>query len=132
MALVGFLEPNAPRMSATIDTIERELSKDDLVWPRPHGGDLEQGAFIACRCRLADCRAQQGCREEAMALFERVSSLRHDVGLLSETYHPDSGRPMGNFPQKQRSTRGERWRLVCNRACSATGADPLLGQPPAK
>ena len=34
MALVGFLEPNASRMSATIDTIEREPSEDGLVFHR--------------------------------------------------------------------------------------------------
>ena len=98
MALVGFLEPNDPRTSATIDAIERELSEDGLVWRRPHGGDLEQGAFVACSCWLADCRAQQGRREDAVALFERVLSLRNDVGLPLRNLPFWPGTADGQFP----------------------------------
>ncbi len=99
LPLVGFLPVDDPRMSATIDAVERELSDDGLVWRGPRGGDTEQGAFIACTCWLADCRALQGRREEAVALLERVLALRNDVGLLSEVYHPGLRQLMGNFPQ---------------------------------
>ena len=34
-----------------------------------------------------------------MRLFERVLSLRNDVGLLSEEYDPYANRLIGNFPQ---------------------------------
>jgi GH15 family glucan-1,4-alpha-glucosidase len=40
-----------------------------------------------------------GRRREAHALFERLLSLRNDVGLLSEEYDPDARRLVGNFPQ---------------------------------
>jgi GH15 family glucan-1,4-alpha-glucosidase len=86
-------------MSATIDAVERSLSHDGLVWRTPQGTDTAQGAFIACSCWLADCRAMQGRRDEAVAILERVLSLRNDVGLLSEEYHPGLRRQMGNFPQ---------------------------------
>ncbi len=99
LPLVNFLPATDPRMSATIDAVERELSQDGLVWRTPHVGDTDQGAFIACSCWLADCRALQGRRDEAVALLERVLSLRNDVGLLSEEYHPGLRRLMGNFPQ---------------------------------
>ena len=99
LPLVGFLPVDDPRMSATIDAVERELSDDGLVWRGPRGGDTEQGAFIACTCWLADCRALQGRREEAVALLERVLALRNDVGLLSEVYRPGLRQLMGNFPQ---------------------------------
>jgi GH15 family glucan-1,4-alpha-glucosidase len=99
LPLVGFLPAEEPRMSATIDAIERELSHDGLVWRRPRGEDVDQGAFIACSCWLADCRSLQGRRDEAVALLERVLALRNDVGLLAEAYHPGSRRLMGNFPQ---------------------------------
>ena len=99
LPLVGFLPADDPRMSATIDAIERELSADGLVWRTPHGGDTAQGAFIACSCWLADCRAMQGHRDAAIALLERVLALRNDVGLLSEEYHPGLRRLVGNFPQ---------------------------------
>ena len=99
MPLVNFLPANDPRMSATIDAIERELSQDGLIWRTPHGGDTDQGAFIACTSWLADCRALQGRRREAVVLLERVLSLRNDVGLLSEEYHPGLQQLVGNFPQ---------------------------------
>jgi len=40
-----------------------------------------------------------GRRHEAEELFERLLSLRNDLGLLSEEYEPRSGRLIGNFPQ---------------------------------
>jgi len=99
LPLVNFLPADDPRMSATIDAVERDLSHDGLVWRTPQGGDTDQGAFIACTCWLADCRAMQGRRKEAVKLLERVLSLRNDLGLLSEEYHPGLRRLMGNFPQ---------------------------------
>ena len=42
------------------------------------------------------CRAG---RAEAEKLFERLLTLRNDVGLLAEEYDPESGRLLGNFPQ---------------------------------
>lgn len=99
LPLVGFLPATDPRMAATIDAIERELSDDGLVWRTPHGDDSAQGAFIACSCWLADCRSMQGRRDAAVVLLERVLSLRNDVGLLSEEYHPGLRRLIGNFPQ---------------------------------
>ena len=32
-------------------------------------------------------------------LFERLLSLRNDVGLLAEEYDPKTKRQLGNFPQ---------------------------------
>jgi GH15 family glucan-1,4-alpha-glucosidase len=37
--------------------------------------------------------------DEAKALFERVLSLRNDLGLLAEEYDPIARRHLGNFPQ---------------------------------
>jgi GH15 family glucan-1,4-alpha-glucosidase len=99
LPLVNFLPADEPRMSATIDAVERELSQDGLVWRTPRSGETNEGAFIACTCWLADCRSMQGRQDEARRLLERVLSLRNDVGLLSEMYHPGLRRLMGNFPQ---------------------------------
>jgi GH15 family glucan-1,4-alpha-glucosidase len=99
LPLVNFLPADEPRMSATIDAVERELSQDGLVWRTPHSGETNEGAFIACTCWLADCRAMQGRQGDARRLLDRALSLRNDVGLLSEMYHPGLRRLMGNFPQ---------------------------------
>jgi len=37
--------------------------------------------------------------DEAEAMFERLLSLRNDLGLLSEEYDAEDGRLVGNFPQ---------------------------------
>ena len=43
--------------------------------------------------------ALNGRRDEARALFERLVSLRNDLGLLAEEYDVPRGRQVGNFPQ---------------------------------
>ena len=58
-----------------------------------------EGAFLACTFWLADAYALDGRSDKATALFERLLSLRNDVGLLSEEYDPQAGRLVGNFPQ---------------------------------
>ena len=37
--------------------------------------------------------------DDARQLFERLLTLRNDVGLLAEEYDPGHKRQMGNFPQ---------------------------------
>ena len=58
-----------------------------------------EGVFLACSFWLADNYVLQGRYDEAQALFERLLSLRNDVGLLAEEYDPSSKRQLGNFPQ---------------------------------
>ena len=58
-----------------------------------------EGVFLPCSFWLADAYIQQGRREDALRLFERLLAVRNDVGLLSEEYEPRSRRLLGNFPQ---------------------------------
>ena len=58
-----------------------------------------EGVFLPCSFWLADAFALSGRMKDAEALFERLLSLRIDVGLLSEEYDPESHRLVGNFPQ---------------------------------
>jgi GH15 family glucan-1,4-alpha-glucosidase len=48
---------------------------------------------------LADAYLMLGRRDDAVRLFERLLSLRNDLGLLSEQYESRTRRLVGNFPQ---------------------------------
>ena len=58
-----------------------------------------EGVFLACSFSLVDALHASGREHEAVALFERLLSLRNDVGLLSEEWDPASQRQLGNIPQ---------------------------------
>ena len=102
---VGFLPASDPRVAGTVDAVRRELCRDGLVLRYVPDEDAAdglppgEGAFLPCSFWLVDDLALLGRREEAHELFERLLSLRNDVGLLSEEYDVASGRLVGNFPQ---------------------------------
>ncbi|MEO8739823.1 MAG: glycoside hydrolase family 15 protein, partial [Casimicrobiaceae bacterium] len=101
---VGFLPASDPRVRATIEAIERELVVDGLVlrYRTRDGIDglpPDEGIFLPCSFWLADCLAMLGRQADAEALFERLLTLRNDVGLLSEEYDPRNRRALGNMPQ---------------------------------
>ncbi|HVB17095.1 MAG TPA: glycoside hydrolase family 15 protein [Stellaceae bacterium] len=101
---VGFLPPEDPRIRGTIEAIERELLDGGFVrrYPMRRGGDGlpgGEGVFLPCSFWLANSLALIGRRADAIALFERLLSLRNDLGLLSEEYDPVAQRLLGNFPQ---------------------------------
>jgi len=105
--LVGFLRADDPRVVATVDAIQRELLRDGFV-ERYRADDENvgvdglppgEGVFLPCSFWLAAVLAQQGRHDEALALFERLLSLRNDLGLISEEYDPERRRLVGNFPQ---------------------------------
>jgi GH15 family glucan-1,4-alpha-glucosidase len=41
----------------------------------------------------------ESCSDAAQALFDRLLSLRNDLGLFAEEYDTRSHRMIGNFPQ---------------------------------
>jgi GH15 family glucan-1,4-alpha-glucosidase len=100
----GFLPATDPRMRSTVAAIEKDLLRDGFVlrYDTKHGTDGlpgSEGAFLACTFWLADNYAFSGRIKEAEALFERLLSLRNDLGLLSEEYDSKLQRQIGNFPQ---------------------------------
>ncbi|HET8551914.1 MAG TPA: glycoside hydrolase family 15 protein [Gammaproteobacteria bacterium] len=104
MALVGFLPPEDPRIKGTVEAVQKDLMQDGFVlrYSQEEGSDGVSGtesAFIVCSFWLADNLAMMGREDEARALFEKLLSIRNDVGLLSEEYDPRTHRQLGNFPQ---------------------------------
>ncbi|GAB7180255.1 glucoamylase (glucan-1,4-alpha-glucosidase) GH15 family [Kitasatospora sp. Ki12] len=106
---VGFLPPDDKRVIGTIEAIQRELSTEDgfvLRYPThdESGNNVDglsghEGAFLACSFWLADDLAMIGRVQEARDLFDKLLSLRNDIGLLAEEWDPRLKRQVGNFPQ---------------------------------
>ena len=105
MPLVGFLPPTDERVQSTIEAVQRELLQDSFVLRyRASKNNVDglpgsEGVFLPCSFWLADCLHLMGRTDEARELFERLLSLRNDLGLLSEEYDPVAKRQLGNFPQ---------------------------------
>ncbi len=103
LPLVGFLPIQDPRVTGTVEAIEKQLIRNGLLlrYDTTHVKDglpPGEGAFLACNFWLVEVYALQGRREEAVAHFERLLALRSDLGLLSEEYDAKEGL-VGNFPQ---------------------------------
>jgi GH15 family glucan-1,4-alpha-glucosidase len=102
---VGFLPPSDPRVVGTVEAVQAELVKDGFVMryiPDEDAADglpPGEGAFLACSFWLVIDLAMLGRLDEARELFERLLSLRNDLGLFSEEYDQQHQRLIGNFPQ---------------------------------
>jgi GH15 family glucan-1,4-alpha-glucosidase len=127
--LVGFLPPDDPTVVATVEAIERELTVDGLVIRYrteevvdglPEG----EGTFLLCSFWLAQALALMGRDDDARRLFERLLSLRNDVGLLSEQHDPVTGRMLGNLPQAFSHT------ALINTALTLSGAGTIRASRP--
>jgi len=104
MPLIGFLPATDPHVISTVAAIERDLMSDGLVkryqsHPEIDGLPPGEGTFLACTFWYADNLTLMGRHDEARAVFERLLSLRNDVGLLAEEYDTVGKRQVGNFPQ---------------------------------
>jgi GH15 family glucan-1,4-alpha-glucosidase len=107
LPIVGFLPPHDPRVLGTLRAIEERLLVDGLVaryetgviGDNPDGLPGREGVFLACSFWLVDVLVLVGRRRDAEALFERLLSIRNDVGLLAEEWDPMHRRLVGNFPQ---------------------------------
>ncbi|MGC2949158.1 glycoside hydrolase family 15 protein [Burkholderia ambifaria] len=101
--LTGMLDACDPRVVGTVAAIEQELLEDGLPFryrPQPFndGCEGDEGAFVTAGFWLVQVYRMQGRDDDALALFERLLSLRNDVGLLAEEYDVNARRLCGNFP----------------------------------
>ncbi|TSD99483.1 glycoside hydrolase family 15 protein [Skermania sp. ID1734] len=103
---VGFLPWSDKRVIGTVDAVQKDLCEDGFLMryrPDADGGvdglPGTEGAFLACTFWLADALAGIGRTDESQEVFERLLSLRNDVGMLSEEYDTKNKVHLGNTPQ---------------------------------
>jgi GH15 family glucan-1,4-alpha-glucosidase len=102
MPLVGFLPITDPRVSGTVEAIERDLTVQGFVLrydtERAEDGlPAGEGAFLPCSFWLADILVMLGRIAHARRLFERLTGLCNDVGLLAGGIRPANGTPHRQF-----------------------------------
>ncbi|MGI8434991.1 MAG: glycoside hydrolase family 15 protein [Nocardioidaceae bacterium] len=102
MAIVRFLPPDDPRLLATIDVVEAQLSDERGLLYRYRGDDgLEgpEGTFLLCTFWLAHALALTGQVDRSREVLERAASYATELGLFAEQVDPTTGELLGNFPQ---------------------------------
>jgi len=98
---IGFLPPTDPRVISTIDQISTRMSRNGLIYRYLNEDGLpgNEATFSLCTFWLVDALALSGRRQEAHDLFQKITSYKNDVGLMSEELDPSTGAFLGNFPQ---------------------------------
>lgn len=124
--LLEFLPPDHPYALSTLDTIERELCHDELVYrSSDHHG--KEGAFGFCCFWRVDALVLAGRLEEARGHFLSLLERRNHVGLFAEEIDPKTGAFLGNFPQAFTHVGLINSALYLARAQGAPSTQPLMG-----
>ena len=102
---IGFLPPDDPRVSSTINAISRELAEGPFVRryiPRQTADGLdgeEEGAFTLLSFWMIGNLIYTGQIEKAETYFEQIMGTTNHLGLLAEMIDPRTKQFLGNFPQ---------------------------------
>jgi GH15 family glucan-1,4-alpha-glucosidase len=99
--LVGFLQAGDPRVRSTVIRIQEDLMRNGylLRYSAKDGIPAKEGAFLLVNFWLVGALCLSGEWEAATTFFERLLGTCNDLGLLAEEADPESGAPLGNFPQ---------------------------------
>ena len=99
--LLGFFQPDDPRVSSMVNAIESELGEGNLVkrYTLPDGLRGSEGAFLLCSCWLADCHTLLGNRERSEEIIDFLCHVTSPLGLLSEEVDMETTELLGNYPQ---------------------------------
>lgn len=87
------------RVILTREAVARELSRGPLIF-RYTGAEGKEGCFLACSFWLVEGYALLGQREQGRSLMEALlKQITPSHGVMTEMLDPESGLPLGNFPQ---------------------------------
>ncbi|MFG3307978.1 glycoside hydrolase family 15 protein [Streptomyces wuyuanensis] len=103
MSTVGFITPDDPMWTATLDAMDRELVNDSLVYrynpeASPDGLQGSEGTFSLCTFMYVDALARAGRLNQSRLVLEKMLTYANHLGLYSEEIAL-TGRQLGNFPQ---------------------------------
>ena len=98
--LTGFINGRDPRMSSTITTIQRWLTRGPLVYRylAEQETGREEGTFLPCSFWLVEALALAGRVAEAEDLLAQLNGCTNDLGLFPEEIRYGDGQFLGNFP----------------------------------
>ncbi len=102
--LVRFLPPDDPRIRATVNAVDEQLTQEGLVLrykveETDDGLSGEEGTFLICSFWLVSALSEIGEPERARELCERLLAAAGWLDLYAEELEARSGRHLGNFPQ---------------------------------
>ncbi len=95
-AISGF--DRGPRMSSTLDALDRELAVGPHLY-RYSGAADEEATFVACSYWMVSALHLCGRTAEARARLRELGGTANDVGILAEMYDPADCSALGNLPQ---------------------------------
>ncbi len=100
IGLMGLLPPEDERFISTVSTVDAELRTGATVYRYFEDDGLpgREGGFHLMTSWLVDALALVGRVDDAHALFDQLSSLVGDTGLMPEEYDPENKRGLGNLP----------------------------------
>lgn len=107
ISVFDFLPADHPRVVATIERIEEQLTIDGFVHrfvagETPGHEDLPvgefEGAFLPCTFWLAVAYVKAGRLEEAEAILDRAEAIAGPLGLFAEEVDVRTGTFLGNTP----------------------------------
>ena len=104
MPLVKFIAPTDPRWRSHMNTIEKALVEDSLVYRynvlagSQDGLPGREGTFSMCSFWYVECLARAGDLKQARFIFEKALGYANHLGHYSEELGLH-GEHLGNFPQ---------------------------------
>ena len=101
IGLSGLVEPDDPRLAATVAAVEESLRHNQTVYRYTHEDGLPgaEGGFNLTTSWLIDAKILTGDLDDARSLFESYLTLAGPTGLIPEEVDPASGVGLGNHPQ---------------------------------
>ncbi len=101
IGLCGLVEPDDPRLAATVAAVEESLRQGQAVYRYTHDDGLPgaEGGFNLTTSWLIDAKILTGDLDDARSLFESYLTLAGPTGLIPEEVDPETEAGLGNHPQ---------------------------------